>query len=88
MLVTMGLNGNRNHEGNIYDGLGFNARGLVGDRWGPVNHWMPSAYEDDSDDEDGRYWREARRNREARDYCLKVDIPSFSGDLDIKSILD
>ena len=49
---------------------------------------MPPAYEDDSDDEDGRYWREARRNRDARDYCLKVDIPSFSGDLDIKSILD
>ena len=38
MLVTMGLNGNRNHEGNIYNGLGFNARGPVGDRQGPVNH--------------------------------------------------
>ena len=38
MLVTMGLNGNRNHEGNIYDGLGFNARDLVGYRRGLVNH--------------------------------------------------
>lgn len=55
MLAAMRLNANRNREGNKDDGASFNARGLVGDQQGHVNHCRPLAYADDSEDEDGGY---------------------------------
>lgn len=87
MLAAMRLNANRNREGNKDDGARFNACGLVGGQQGHVNHCRPLAYADDSKDENGGYkgyQREARRNR---DQSLKVDIPSFSGTLDIESLI-